>query len=71
MAYTINRYNGTVLTTVADGTVDTSTDLTFIGKNYAGYGEKQNENFLYLLENFANNLNRHFVSFRWKIKKKI
>lgn len=53
MAYTINRYNGTVLTTVADGTVDTSTDLTFIGKNYAGYGEKQNENFLYLLENFA------------------
>jgi hypothetical protein len=54
MAYTINRYNGTVLTTVADGTVDTSTDLTFIGKNYAGYGEKQNENFLYLLENFAN-----------------
>jgi len=54
MAYTINRYNGTILTTVADGTVDTSTDLTFIGKNYAGYGEKQNENFLYLLENFAN-----------------
>ena len=53
MAYTINRYNGTVLTTVADGTVDTSTDLTFIGKNYAGYGEKQNENFLFLLENFA------------------
>jgi len=41
MAYTINRYNGTVLTTVADGTVDNTTDLTFIGKNYAGYGEKQ------------------------------
>ena len=27
--------------------------LRFIGKNYAGYGEIQNENFLHLLENFA------------------
>ena len=26
----------------------------FIGKNYAGYGEVQNENFLHLLESFAN-----------------
>ena len=52
MPYTINRYNGTVVTTVADGTVDTTTDLKLIGKNYAGYGEIQNENFLFLLENF-------------------
>jgi len=54
MSYTINHYNGTLLTTVADGTVDTSTDLTLIGKNYAGYGQSQNDNFVWLLENFAN-----------------
>lgn len=54
MPYTINRYNGQVIATVADGTIDSTTDLKLIGKNYAGYGEVQNENFLYLLENFAN-----------------
>lgn len=53
MAYQIDRYNNTVLTIVEDGTVDQTTDLKFIGKNYAGYGEIQNENFLYLLENFS------------------
>ena len=54
MAYQVNKFNGTQLTSVADGTIDTSTDLTFIGKNYAGYGEVQNENFLHLLESFSN-----------------
>ena len=54
MPYTINKYNGTVVATVADGTIDSTTDLKLIGKNYAGYGEVQNENFLFLLENFAN-----------------
>jgi hypothetical protein len=54
MSYTINHYNGSILTTVADGTVDTSTDLTLVGKNYAGYGQAQNDNFVWLLENFAN-----------------
>ena len=54
MAYTINKYNGTLLVTVADGTVDATTDLKLVGKNYAGYGAIQNENFVYLLENFAN-----------------
>jgi hypothetical protein len=54
MAYTINKTNGTVLATVTDGTVDTSTDLTLVGKNYAGYGEFLNENYVKLLENFAN-----------------
>ena len=53
MAYQIDRYNNTLLTVVEDGTVDQTTDLKFIGKNYAGYGEIQNENFLFLLENFA------------------
>ncbi len=54
MPYTINRYNGQVIATIADGTIDSTTDLKLIGKNYAGYGEVQNENFLFLLENFAN-----------------
>lgn len=53
MAYTINRYNGAVQSTVQDGTINQSTELKFIGKNYAGYGEAQNENFMFLLENFA------------------
>ena len=53
MAYIINRYNNTELTTVQDGTINQTTDLRFVGKNYAGYGEIQNENFLYLLENFS------------------
>lgn len=52
MAYIINRYNGSQLVTVEDGTVDNTTELKLIGKNFAGYGEQQNENFLFLLENF-------------------
>jgi hypothetical protein len=54
MAYKVDKFNGNLLTTVADGTLDASTDLRFVGKNYAGYGEIQNENFLHLMENFAN-----------------
>jgi hypothetical protein len=54
MAYEVNKFNGIFLTSVADGTIDTTTDLRLVGKNYAGYGEVQNENFVHLLENFAN-----------------
>jgi hypothetical protein len=54
MAYEVNKFNGVFLTSVADGTIDTNTDLRLVGKNYAGYGEVQNENFVHLLENFAN-----------------
>jgi hypothetical protein len=54
MAYQVDRFNGTFLVSVDDGTIDTTTDLRFVGKNYAGYGEVQNENFLHLLENFSN-----------------
>jgi hypothetical protein len=54
MAYQINKKDGTVVATVADGQIDTlSTDLTLIGKNYSGFGEALNENFIKLLENFA------------------
>ena len=57
MSYTINLTNGTTLVPggLSDGHVDTShTSLTLIGKDYAGYGQFLNENFVYLLENFAN-----------------
>ena len=53
MAYIVNKFDGTLIATVEDGTIDNTTNLRFIGKNYAGYGEIQNENFLHLLENFS------------------
>ena len=57
MAYTLSLSNGTSLLTsgLADGTIDTSaTSLALVGKNYPGYGVFLNENFIHLLENFAN-----------------
>ena len=56
MAYVINKSDGTALTTLEDATIDNSTSITLVGRNYIGYGEAQNENFLFLLENFANNI---------------
>lgn len=53
MAYTINKFDGSVLTVVEDGTIDNATDIKLVGKNFAGYGEVQNENFVFLLENFS------------------
>lgn len=55
MAYQINKTDGTIVATVADGQIDNlSTDITLIGKNYSGFGESLNENFIKLLENFSN-----------------
>lgn len=55
MAYQINKTDGTVLTTVADGQIDqVSSDITLIGKNYSGFGEALNENLVRMLEHFAN-----------------
>jgi hypothetical protein len=56
MSYTINLTSGTSLIPggLSDGTVDTThTSLVLIGKNYAGYGQFLNDNFVKLLENFA------------------
>lgn len=53
MTSTINKTDGSILTVIADGTVDNSTNLILIGKNYAGYGDFLNENFVHLLENAA------------------
>jgi microcystin-dependent protein len=55
MPYTINKADGTVLTTIADGTRDTTTSLSLAGPNFVGYGEYLNENLVGLLENFASN----------------
>ena len=55
MSYTINKTDGTKLIVLRDGTVDiTTTDLALFGKGYAGFGERLNENFVKILENFAN-----------------
>ena len=54
MAYTINKTDGAIFATVADGTINTTSSLTLVGKNYAGYGEFLNENVLKLLESGAN-----------------
>jgi hypothetical protein len=57
MAYTVNKTNSAASPnsyTVQDGVVNTQTDLSFVGKGYAGYGELIAENFLSLMENFAN-----------------
>jgi hypothetical protein len=54
MAYTIVKSDGTVLTTIADGTINTtSTSLALPGRNYAGYGQSQDTNFVHVTENFA------------------
>jgi hypothetical protein len=54
MAYTINLTNGTIFATIADGTINTASSMTLIGKNYAGYGQFLDDNFIRLLENGAN-----------------
>lgn len=56
MSYIVNKTDGSVLTTLLDGTTNTQTGLTLIGRNFTSYGEIQNENFVRLLENFASNL---------------
>jgi len=53
MAYTINKTDGTVVTTITDGTVDNTTSLQLFGKSYSGFGEALNENLVKLLENAA------------------
>lgn len=55
MSYQLNRTNGDLLTDLVDGQINnTSTNLVLVGRNYSGYGEYFNENFIKLLENFAN-----------------
>ena len=53
MAYTINRTDGSVVTTITDGTVDNTTSVQLFGKSFSGFGEGLNENLVKLLENSA------------------
>jgi hypothetical protein len=54
MAYQINLTNGTAFATIADGTLNTSSSMVLVGKNYPGYGAFLDTNFIHLLENAAN-----------------
>lgn len=54
MTYTLNNFDGTPFANIPDGTINTSTALTFVGKNYANYGNVLDENYLYLMQNFSN-----------------
>lgn len=54
MAYQINLTNGTAFATIADGTLNTTSSMVLVGKNYPGYGAFLDTNFIHLLENSAN-----------------
>ena len=53
MPYSIDTFSGSKTFLVEEGTINNTLDIRLIGKNYAGYGEVQNENFVHILENFA------------------
>ena len=55
MSYQLNKTNGELLVDLVDGQIDTATtDITLVGKNYKGFGEFINENYIKMLENFSN-----------------
>ena len=54
MSYTINLTNGNVFAVIPDGTINQTSSQTLVGKNYAGYGQFLDDNFIHLLENGAN-----------------
>lgn len=54
MSYTINLTDGALFATIADGTINTSSSMILVGKNYAGYGQFLDTNFVHLLENSSN-----------------
>ena len=54
MSYTITLTNGSTFATIPDGTINTSSSMTLVGKNYAGYGQFANDNIIRLLQNGAN-----------------
>lgn len=55
MSYKLNKTDGSLLVDLIDGQIDSeTTDLTLVGRNYSGFGEFLNENYIKLLENFSN-----------------
>ena len=54
MSYVINNSRGNIIAVVADGTVNTTaTPISLVGRGVTPYGLAENENYVYLLENFA------------------
>ena len=53
MPYVLYKSNGTKFATIEDGSLNLDTSLTFVGKNYSGYGQVLNQDLLKMLENFA------------------
>ena len=54
MSYTITLTDGAIFATIPDGTINTSSSMTLVGKNYAGYGQFINDDIIRLLENGSN-----------------
>jgi hypothetical protein len=54
MSYTITLTNGSTFATIPDGTINTSSSMTLVGKNYSGYGQFINDDIIRLLQNGAN-----------------
>ena len=54
-SYIINNSRGNIIAVIPDGSTNTSaTSLSLIGQGVTNYGTAENENLVYLLENFAN-----------------
>ena len=54
MAYIVNKTDGTVIATIADGTLNTTaTSVTLLGKGFNNYGEIVAENWVQMIEHFA------------------
>jgi len=56
MTYTIQHANNLNPILVSDNTIDNSTSVFLVGKNVPDYGSLLDQNFLQLMENFANNV---------------
>ena len=54
MSYTITLTDGAIFATIPDGTINTTSSMTLVGKNYAGYGQFINDDIIRLLENGSN-----------------
>ena len=54
MSYIINNFRGQVVAVIPDGTINTtSTVLQLVGRSVTDYGVAENENYVWIMENFA------------------
>jgi hypothetical protein len=57
MAYEIRKTNNTLVTNLPDYEIDNTTlSINLIGRNSSNFGDAQNENFVKMLEHFANHV---------------